>query len=77
MFDASKELKGDATELVDVSVSVDGTWQKRGFVSPLGVVAAIAVETSKVLYVTILSKLRKGCTQMYSIKISDHKQHER
>ena len=30
MFDAAKELKGDATEIVDASVSIE---QKRGFVS--------------------------------------------
>ena len=64
MFDTAKELKGGATEIVDASVSIDATWQKRGFVLSLGVVAAIGVETGKILDMTIMSKSCKGCTQI-------------
>ena len=60
VFDAEKELKGDATEIVDASVSIDGTWQKREFVSSLGVVAASGVETGKILDMSIMSKPCKG-----------------
>ena len=35
MADAAKELHGD-NETADVAVSVDGTWQKKGFNSTCG-----------------------------------------
>ena len=67
MADAAKELRGD-NETADVAVSVDGTWQKKGFNSTLGVITAISVDTGKVLDVSIMSKSCKGCTNMDSVK---------
>ena len=61
MIDASNRLKAvmksknpelgvdDVDGPIPVSVSVDGTWQKRGYSSKLGVVFVIGVETGEIL----------------------------
>ena len=65
MSDVAKDLRGD-NESADVAVSVDGSWQKKGFTSTLGVVTAISVDSGKVLDVSIMSKSCKACTSMSS-----------
>lgn len=40
----------------DISIALDGTWQKRGHVSQNGVVTAISVPTGKVIDAEIMSK---------------------
>ena len=76
MAEVSKDLRGDDEEK-DVAVSIDGTWQRKGFTSTLGVVTAISVEEGKVLDCVILSKSCKGCTRMESIRKSDPLQFKR
>ena len=44
-------------------MSVDGAWQKRGFSSLNGCVAAISMDTGKVLDVEPLSKVCKKCKE--------------
>ena len=58
---AAAELKEDVGG--DVSVSLDGTWQKRGFSSHNGVVTAISVDTGKCVDCEVLSNFCKGCQQ--------------
>lgn len=48
-------------ESKDLTVALDGTWQKRGHTSNNGVVSATSVATGKVLDVEILSKYCQGC----------------
>lgn len=76
MADAAATLRGD-NEIADVGVSLDGTWQRKGFSSTLGVVTAISVKTGKVLDVSILSKSCKGCKSMKSISKSDPNRYTR
>ena len=45
-----------SAQTIDVGVSVDGTWQRRGF---NGVVTAISIDTGKVVDVEIMSKICK------------------
>ena len=47
--------------MVDILISCDGTWQKRGFSSLFGAVFIIAYETGKVIDYTVLSKHCAGC----------------
>ena len=75
MADAAKELRS-GKETADIGVSVDGTWQRKGFTSTLGVVTAISVDTGKVLDSVILSKSCKGCTSMEKFRKSDPKRFE-
>ena len=73
MLDASNRLKAaikskkpdleasDVDGAIPVSISVDGTWQKRGYSSKLGVVFVIAVETGKILDGEVLSLFCQEC----------------
>ena len=70
MASAAAELRGVA-DYADVPISLDGSWQKKGYTSTTGVVTAISVDSGKVIDTCILSKHCKGCTQMKEIKKSD------
>ena len=63
MIAASKELHADAREdkAISCGVSVDGTWQKRGFSSLNGCVAALSIDTGKILDIEAMSRYCKGC----------------
>ena len=50
----------DKDVIVGTAVSVDGTWQRRGFISLNGAVAAISIDTGKVIDVACLSKYCQG-----------------
>ena len=63
-------LKGDQ-ENTNVAISVDETWQRKGFTSTLVVVTAISVDTGKVVDCVILSKRCKGCTKMNGKSTTD------
>ena len=61
----------DATEkegTTDISVSVDGTWQRRGYASLNGVVAAISTANSKVVDVETVSWCCKACQSKESFR---------
>lgn len=45
-----------AAESRDITIALDGTWQKRGYSSLNGVVSAISVSTGKVVDIQVLSK---------------------
>ena len=74
MMDVVDELRGE-NETADASVSVDGTWQRKGFTSTLGVVTAISVDKGKVVDCVILSKSSKGCTRMEKVRMWDPDRH--
>nr|XP_042913580.1 uncharacterized protein LOC122273614 [Parasteatoda tepidariorum] len=52
----------NTTDILDISVSYDGTWQKRGHTSNLGMGIIIDVLTGLVLDYEILSKYCQDCT---------------
>ena len=54
----------DTTEdIIDVTVSFDGTWSKRGFTTPFGIGFAISAETGQVLDYDFASKLCLPCSR--------------
>ena len=61
--DDDSDFLGFATtdDVVDVAVSTDGTWQKRGHQSLFGIQAAISAVTGKVLDFEIQSRFCKEC----------------
>ena len=59
MNKAAEEV--ESAEPVNCGVSLDGTWQKRGFSSRNGCVTAISIDTGKILDVEILSQACKQC----------------
>ena len=52
-------------------MSVDGTWQKRGFASLNGVVVAISTSNFKVLDVETMSRHCKACVSKENIRKSN------
>ena len=64
MNNAANELMQRSGDLVNVGVTVDGTWQRRGYSSMNGVVVAMSVNNGKVLDVEILNRYCKLCSMM-------------
>ena len=62
MKDAANELKTSNEDVSNTSVSVDGSWQRRGYSSLNGVVTAIGVPNGKVVDVEIMSRYCNTCT---------------
>ncbi|GFT67946.1 uncharacterized protein TNCV_38571 [Trichonephila clavipes] len=64
MNDAAKgirQLKKSIHGTVNCGVSVDGTWQRRGFSSLNGCVSAISVDTGKIIDFETLSQFCRKC----------------
>ena len=69
MADAATELKeNQGTNNPDVSVSCDGTWQRRGFSSLNGSFTAISVDSGKILDTEIMSRYCKSCKGKENLK---------
>ena len=50
-------------EIIDITVTCNGTWSKRGFTATYGVVIVIACETGQVLDFEIKFKRCSACTR--------------
>ena len=63
MADAAADLREQCQddEILDIGVSCDGTWQRRGFSSLNGVFAALSMDSGKVLDVEAMSRVCRGC----------------
>ena len=65
MLDSANEkhslVKEGQDVVVDEDVSLDGTWQKKGYSFKNGVVTAISASTGKCLDYDVMSKSCKGC----------------
>ncbi|MBX9702962.1 MAG: hypothetical protein K2X39_02290, partial [Silvanigrellaceae bacterium] len=64
MNDAVSDLRLQCKEdeILDVGVSCDGTWQRRGFSSLNGVFAALSMDSGKILDVEVMSRVCRGCS---------------
>ena len=62
-FAATAELRIEASEddIIDITVTCDGTWARRGFQSLYSVVVVASWDTGKVLDVKVLSKHCQVC----------------
>ena len=59
-----RQLQGAGPDdVVDVTVTCDGPWSRRGFVANYGVIAVLSWETGQVLDVEVLSKSCKVCKE--------------
>ena len=54
----NKKHDADCDNIIDIGISVDGTWQKRGFTSRKGAVAAISIETGRILDMEVKTTVR-------------------
>ncbi|GFS91554.1 uncharacterized protein TNCV_1139761 [Trichonephila clavipes] len=67
-----KQLKKSIHGTVSCGVSVDGTWQRRGFSSLNGCVSAISVDTGKIIDFETLSQFCRKCnskTEQQNVKL--------
>ena len=75
MRDACNELRelqnSPFDEKIDVAVSCDGTWQRRGYSSNNGVVSVISVKSGKILDLETMNKICKGCSLKQNLKSQD------
>ena len=62
MNSSANELISEGEESADVMVGFDGSWQKRGYASNNGVVAAVAVENGKCIDFQVETKTCKACS---------------
>ena len=69
MKSAASEYKNGG--VTDVSVSVDGTWQKRGFSFLNGVVAAISIDTGNVVDWEVMARYCKAGKSSEHLKTTD------
>ena len=70
MTDAANELKKE-DDVADVSVSCDGTWQRRGFASLNGSFTTISVDSRKILDTEVMSQYCKSCKLKEPLKTTD------
>ena len=54
--------------IVDTGISVDGTWPKRGFTSRNCAVAAISIETGRILDVEVMTRYCQWCINIEKFK---------
>lgn len=70
-----KDLKCTRKAVVNCGVSVDGTWQKRGYSSLNGCVSCISIDTGKVLDIEIMSQFCRKCSTTSGTPNTVSKQH--
>ena len=61
MNNAAVELKRGKNMVIDIGVSLDGSWQRRGFSSMNGVVTAISIDTGKIIDIESMSRYCRQC----------------
>ena len=61
MNNAVVELKRGKNMVIDIGVSLDGSWQRRGFSSMNGVVTAISIDTGKIIDIESMSRYCRQC----------------
>ena len=80
MDEAAEEVRQTQTSnkdlIVETGVSVDGTWQRRGFSSLNGAVAALSIDSGKVIDIACFSRYCQGCINMEMYKDSDPGRYE-
>ena len=74
-FADAAELRKDVPEdqVLDITVTCDGTWARRGFQSLYGIVVVASWKTGKVLDVEVLSKHCQDCSGYYRMDTSSDK----
>ena len=61
MKDATNEARKYNDCVGDIGISVDGIWQKRGYTSFNGVIAALSIGNGKIVHLEVLNRYCKQC----------------
>ena len=80
--DACNEIKhkinpDDCSKTADTAVSIDGTWQKRGYSSFNGVVTAISMDSGKIFDSVPLTRYCKSCKLAENFRVSNPDRYDR
>ena len=67
----------NSDDAVDTAVSVDGSWQRRGYASLNGLVTAISIDSGKCLSYECLIKKCKSCQMWEAKKVQDRAGYEK
>ena len=54
--------------VVDIGITIDGTWQKCGLPSMNGAVPAISIDKGRIIDVDVISRYCQGCVNLRAIK---------
>ena len=75
MSDAIEELRSASSvspdSVMDIAISQDGTWQRRGHSSLNGCVAAVSMDNGKVVDIEPMSRYCRGCSDMEETRMKD------
>ena len=71
-----ESLGANDVDTINIAVSFDGTWSKRGFTASYGIGVVIAVETGEVLDYAIISKSCDKCKAAEKLKVDPEKYQE-
>ena len=75
MTEAVKEIKSlketPADSIVDIPISCDGSWQRRGFASLNGSFTSISLDTGKIVDIQVMSRYCKGCKSKGPLQKTD------
>ena len=75
MSDAIQEIREKSSipqdKTMDMSISQDGSWQRRGYSSLNGCITAIAMDNGKVVDMEPMSKYCRGCNGMEETRLKD------
>ena len=71
-----KILKGGDNSIIDIPVSCDGSWQRRGFASLNGSFTSISVDTGKIIDTEVMSRYCKGCKSKEKLKNTNKSAYE-
>ena len=69
--DIKNNNKSEENNVTDTGISVDGTWQRRGYSSFNGVVTALSMDNGKVFDTEPLTRLCEGCKVAENFPLSD------
>ena len=74
LISLKRQHSGD--DVVDVAVTCDGSWQRRGFASLNGTFTSISLDSGKILDIEVMSRYCKGCKLKETLKKTNNYAYE-
>jgi len=64
-------------DILDVGVSCDGSWQRRGYISLNGTFTAISLDSGKILDTEVMSRYCKSCKNKEPLKKENQEEYDK